>query len=159
MGAAVFSSTSWSLFIIMGSWSPLFVCFLPTAGEMLHVAEAFLEKNYHPTVICRGMLALWIAYCCHVTHVVFILTNAFCSAAYIKALEDSIAVLDKIAMSIDINDRKSISTLYLFIWSWPSATLVSEVSFSFTFVLMEECVSCRFTSARISQELHRDKVH
>ncbi|KAJ8751487.1 hypothetical protein K2173_016708 [Erythroxylum novogranatense] len=24
------------------------------AGEMLHVAEAFIEKNYHPTVICRG---------------------------------------------------------------------------------------------------------
>ncbi|AED93554.1 T-complex protein 1 subunit gamma [Arabidopsis thaliana] len=51
------------------------------AGEMLHVAEAFLEKNYHPTVICR---------------------------AYIKALEDSIAVLDKIAMSIDINDRSQV---------------------------------------------------
>lgn len=40
----------------------------------------------------------------------FHLTDAFFSAAYIKALEDSIAVLDKIAMSIDINDRKSIST-------------------------------------------------
>jgi T-complex protein 1 subunit gamma len=24
------------------------------AGEMLHVAEAFIDKNYHPTVICRG---------------------------------------------------------------------------------------------------------
>jgi hypothetical protein len=21
---------------------------------MLHVAEAFIDKNYHPTVICRG---------------------------------------------------------------------------------------------------------
>lgn len=48
------------------------------AGEMLHVAEAFIEKNYHPTVICR---------------------------AYNKALEDAIAVLDKIAMSIDVKDR------------------------------------------------------
>ncbi|KAL3564632.1 hypothetical protein D5086_032678 [Populus alba] len=47
-------------------------------GEMLHVAEAFIEKNYHPTVICR---------------------------AYSKALEDAIAVIDKIAMSIDVNDR------------------------------------------------------
>ncbi|CAN0876946.1 T-complex protein 1 subunit gamma [Linum grandiflorum] len=30
------------------------------AGEMLHVAEAFIDKNYHPTVICRGgtMLSL-----------------------------------------------------------------------------------------------------
>ncbi|THG03389.1 hypothetical protein TEA_026028 [Camellia sinensis var. sinensis] len=48
------------------------------AGEMLHVAEAFIDKNYHPTVICR---------------------------AYNKALEDAIAVLDKIAMPIDVNDR------------------------------------------------------
>ncbi|THF93843.1 hypothetical protein TEA_001572 [Camellia sinensis var. sinensis] len=48
------------------------------AGEMLHVAEAFIDKNYHPTVICR---------------------------AYNKALEDAISVLDKIAMPIDVNDR------------------------------------------------------
>ncbi|OIW15659.1 hypothetical protein TanjilG_08415 [Lupinus angustifolius] len=48
------------------------------AGEMLHVAEAFIEKSYHPTVICR---------------------------AYNKALEDAIAVLDKIAMAIDPQDR------------------------------------------------------
>ncbi|KAI8027984.1 T-complex protein 1 subunit gamma [Camellia lanceoleosa] len=48
------------------------------AGEMLHVAEAFIDKNYHPTVICR---------------------------AYNKALEDAILVLDKIAMPIDVNDR------------------------------------------------------
>ncbi|VVA41676.1 PREDICTED: T-complex [Prunus dulcis] len=48
------------------------------AGEMLHVAEAFIDKHYHPTVICR---------------------------AYNKALEDAIAVLDKIAMTIDVKDR------------------------------------------------------
>ena len=24
------------------------------AGEMLHVAQAFIDKSYHPTVICRG---------------------------------------------------------------------------------------------------------
>ncbi|KAK9104489.1 hypothetical protein Scep_021333 [Stephania cephalantha] len=47
-------------------------------GEMLHVAEAFINKSYHPTVICR---------------------------AYTKALEDAVAVLDQIAMSIDVNDR------------------------------------------------------
>ncbi|XP_019059084.1 PREDICTED: T-complex protein 1 subunit gamma-like [Tarenaya hassleriana] len=46
------------------------------AGEMLHVAQAFIEKSYHPTIIC-----------------------------YAEALEDAIAVLDKIAMSIDVNDR------------------------------------------------------
>ncbi|KAI3987301.1 hypothetical protein MKX01_003051 [Papaver californicum] len=49
-------------------------------GEMLHVAEAFLDKHYHPTVICR---------------------------AYNQALEDAIAVLDKIAVPIDVNDRPS----------------------------------------------------
>ncbi|KAJ8447755.1 hypothetical protein Cgig2_015118 [Carnegiea gigantea] len=46
-------------------------------GEMLHVAEEFIDKNYYPTVICR---------------------------AYSKALEDAVAVLDKIAMSIDVKD-------------------------------------------------------
>ncbi|KAJ3681560.1 hypothetical protein LUZ60_016049 [Juncus effusus] len=50
------------------------------AGEMLHVAQAFIDKNFHPTVICR---------------------------AYNKALEDAIAVLDKIAMPVDVNDRVS----------------------------------------------------
>ncbi|KAL0324292.1 UNVERIFIED_CONTAM: T-complex protein 1 subunit gamma [Sesamum calycinum] len=50
------------------------------AGEMLHVAEAFIDKNYHPTVICR---------------------------AYNKALEDAVAVLDKIAMTVDVKDRGS----------------------------------------------------
>ncbi|KAK9937559.1 hypothetical protein M0R45_014338 [Rubus argutus] len=48
------------------------------AGEMLHVAEAFIDQHFHPTVICR---------------------------AYNKALEDAIAVLDKIAMTIDVTDR------------------------------------------------------
>lgn len=28
------------------------------AGEMLHVAEAFIDKNYHPTVICRGKIEI-----------------------------------------------------------------------------------------------------
>ncbi|KAK9673229.1 hypothetical protein RND81_12G154700 [Saponaria officinalis] len=51
------------------------------AGEMLHVAEDFINKNYHPTVICR---------------------------AYSKALEDAVAALDKIAMSIDVKDRDKI---------------------------------------------------
>ncbi|CAA2963156.1 T-complex protein 1 subunit gamma isoform X2 [Olea europaea var. sylvestris] len=54
------------------------------AGEMLHVAEAFIDKKYHPTVICR---------------------------AYNKALEDSIAVLDKIAMTVDVKDRATMLDL------------------------------------------------
>lgn len=51
------------------------------AGEMLHVAEEYIDKHYHPTVICR---------------------------AYSKALEDALAELDKIAMSIDVKDRATI---------------------------------------------------
>ncbi|CAH8386213.1 unnamed protein product [Eruca vesicaria subsp. sativa] len=51
------------------------------AAEMLHVAKEFIEKGYHPTVICR---------------------------AYNKTLEDAISVLDKIAMSIDVNDRATV---------------------------------------------------
>ncbi|XP_074568563.1 T-complex protein 1 subunit gamma-like [Curcuma longa] len=54
------------------------------AGEMLHVAATFIDKNYHPTVICR---------------------------AYNKALEDSIAVLDKLAMPIDVTDRAAMLDL------------------------------------------------
>ncbi|KAH0435235.1 hypothetical protein IEQ34_020983 [Dendrobium chrysotoxum] len=54
------------------------------AGEMLHVAEAFIDKNYHPTVICR---------------------------AYNRALEDAIAALDKIAIQIDVNDRATMLSL------------------------------------------------
>ncbi|KAL5576823.1 hypothetical protein UlMin_018522 [Ulmus minor] len=44
--------------------------------EMLHVAEAFIDKSYHPTII-----------------------------SYIKALEDVVVVLDKISMPIDTKDR------------------------------------------------------
>ncbi|GKE80662.1 T-complex protein 1 subunit gamma [Tanacetum coccineum] len=48
-------------------------------GEMLHVAKAFIDKKYHPTVICR---------------------------AYVNALEDALVVLNKISMFIDVNDRE-----------------------------------------------------
>ncbi|KAJ8750494.1 hypothetical protein K2173_015639 [Erythroxylum novogranatense] len=34
------------------------------AGEMLHVAEAFIDKNYHPTVICRGATMLGLVKSC-----------------------------------------------------------------------------------------------
>ncbi|KAG2432826.1 hypothetical protein HXX76_008560 [Chlamydomonas incerta] len=49
------------------------------AGEMLHMAEPFLEKNIHPTVIVRG---------------------------FAKALEDSVKIIDDLAFPIDTNDRK-----------------------------------------------------
>ncbi|KAF9598976.1 hypothetical protein IFM89_033321 [Coptis chinensis] len=49
------------------------------AGEMLHVAEAFINKSYHRTVICRGNVLQ-------------------------PTLEDALSVLDKIAVSIDVND-------------------------------------------------------
>ncbi|CAI5501155.1 unnamed protein product [Closterium sp. Naga37s-1] len=58
-------------------------CVLP-AGEMLHVAEPFLEKGFHPTVICR---------------------------AYTKALDDAIAVIDKVAFKIDVNNRKQMLSI------------------------------------------------
>lgn len=35
---------------VLTIWIELFVA----AGEMLHVAEAFIDKSFHPTVICRG---------------------------------------------------------------------------------------------------------
>jgi T-complex protein 1 subunit gamma len=49
------------------------------AGEMLYVAEQFLDRQFHPTVICR---------------------------AYSKALEDAVAALKEISFDIDINDRE-----------------------------------------------------
>ncbi|CAK9199750.1 unnamed protein product [Sphagnum troendelagicum] len=49
------------------------------AGEFLYVAEQFLDKRFHPTVICR---------------------------AYNKALEDAITALDKVAFPIDTTDRQ-----------------------------------------------------
>lgn len=48
------------------------------AGEMLHAAEPFLERNLHPTVIIRG---------------------------YVRALEDALAIIDSLAFPIDTADR------------------------------------------------------
>lgn len=45
---------------------------------MLHMAEPFLEKNVHPTVIVRG---------------------------YVKALEDAIKIVDELSFPIDTNDK------------------------------------------------------
>lgn len=55
------------------------VSLAPAAGEMLHMAEPFLDKNIHPTVIVR---------------------------AYARALEDSIKVLDQMAFPINVDDRQ-----------------------------------------------------
>lgn len=52
---------------------------MSAAGEMLHMAEPFLEHHLHPTVIIRG---------------------------YVQALEDALTVIDDLAFSIDINDRE-----------------------------------------------------
>ena len=54
-------------------------CAAAAAGEMLHAAEPFLERQLHPTVIIRG---------------------------YVKALEDALKVVDELAFPIDINDRE-----------------------------------------------------
>lgn len=56
------------------------------AGEMLHVAEPFLEKNFHPTVICR---------------------------AYARALDDAISIIDKISFPIDTQNRKQMLNILL----------------------------------------------
>nr|PNR55575.1 hypothetical protein PHYPA_006472 [Physcomitrium patens] len=48
------------------------------AGEMLYVAEQFLDRQFHPTVICR---------------------------AYSKALEDAVAALKEVSFEIDVTDR------------------------------------------------------
>lgn len=45
---------------------------------MLHMAEPFLEKNVHPTVIVRG---------------------------YVKALEDAIKIVDDLSFPIDTNNK------------------------------------------------------
>mmetsp|Transcript_19693 Transcript_19693/g.54979 ORF Transcript_19693/g.54979 Transcript_19693/m.54979 type:complete len:554 (-) Transcript_19693:205-1866(-) len=49
------------------------------AGELLHVAEPFLEKNLHPTVIVKG---------------------------YAKALADAVKIVDSVAFPIDTNNRE-----------------------------------------------------
>jgi T-complex protein 1 subunit gamma len=79
------------------------------AGEMLHVAEAFIGKNYHPTVICRGNVtsAYGSSFLLVANHFLLMICASFIwSTAYNKALEDAIAVLDQIAMPIDVKDRK-----------------------------------------------------
>lgn len=63
----------------MPDTAPAYV--LLAAGEMLHMAEPFLEKNIHPTVIVRG---------------------------FARALEDSIKIIDQLAFPIDTNDRKQL---------------------------------------------------
>jgi len=45
---------------------------------MLHMAEPFLEKNVHPTVIVRG---------------------------YVRALEDAIKIVDELSFPIDTNAK------------------------------------------------------
>ena len=47
------------------------------AGEMLHVAEQFLDINLHPTVIIRG---------------------------YIQALEAAVKIIDRLAFDLDVED-------------------------------------------------------
>ena len=45
---------------------------------MLHIAQPFLEKSMHPTVIVRG---------------------------YVKALEDAIKMIDDLSFPVDVHDR------------------------------------------------------
>ena len=52
---------------------------MTAAGEMLHIAEPFLEQNLHPTVIVLG---------------------------FMRALEDAIATVDALAFPIDTSNRE-----------------------------------------------------
>jgi len=54
------------------------------AGEMMSVAEPFLEKQIHPTVICQ---------------------------AYSKALKDGLKILDDMCFELDVNDRASMANI------------------------------------------------
>ena len=51
------------------------------AGEMLTAAEPHLEHNVHPTIICR---------------------------AFMKALDDAVDVIDKLAFRIDFDNREEL---------------------------------------------------
>lgn len=51
------------------------------AGELLHLAEPFLEKKMHPTVIIRG---------------------------YKKALDDALSIVEKIAFPIDFDNSEDV---------------------------------------------------
>lgn len=85
---------------------------------MLHVAEAFIDKNYHPTVICRGTVSspcgFFLFLFVHYRFFFMIYPTFICLAAYNKALEDALAVLEKIAMPIDVNDRKCLGSICTF---------------------------------------------
>lgn len=48
------------------------------------MAEPFLERNVHPTVICRG---------------------------YTRALEEAVKIIDEFAFPVDINDRKQMMNI------------------------------------------------
>ncbi len=49
------------------------------AGEILQLAEPFLEQSLHPTVIIRG---------------------------YVQALEDAVSIIDELAFNIDTSKRE-----------------------------------------------------
>lgn len=134
------------------------------AGEMLHVAEAFIDKNYHPTVICRGIASCtfldverkhlcslwwgflgifflpldtiscqwWVETSCEVSVVELDLQFA----AYNKVLEDAVAVLEKMATPIDVNDRKP--TIILFLIHFKCCP--STVWVSFKIIFLRFCV-------------------
>lgn len=76
---------------------------------MLHVAQVFIDRGYHPTVICRGISIPFedVSHASCFFFFTLVLISFFLSfLAYTKALEDAIAVLDKIAIPVDVNDRK-----------------------------------------------------
>jgi len=57
----------------------------------------------------------------------------YIAAAYSKALEDAIAVLDKIAVSIDVNDRKLLLLNFLIVIVYQDSSFFLVVLFPFQF--------------------------
>lgn len=74
--------------------------------------------------------------------------NDFFSAAYNKALEDAIAVLDKIAMSIDVNDRKSTCTFVFdnFPPMFTDTRMFIYIAGATVLGLVKSCIGTKFTS-------------
>ncbi|KAL5224077.1 hypothetical protein ABZP36_010716 [Zizania latifolia] len=93
------------------------------AGEMLHVAEAFIDKHYHPTVICR---------------------------TYNKALEDALAVPDKIAMHVDVNDRGAMLGLV-------KSSIGTQFTINPHIILLDCPVECKKGENQTNAELMKEE--
>ena len=105
---------------VLFDFMPSHMALARAAGEMLHVAEPFLEQAFHPTVICRGEqlefanVAFSSVYVVHHAFAVpAIKPCRICPlvlvTAYKMALEDALALLEKCSFAIDVTNRKLVA--------------------------------------------------